>query len=37
MRKKPSSPYTELMEANKKISTEDGKHLDYVNSTTPYS
>lgn len=37
MRKKPNSPYTELMEANKKILTEDGKHLDSVNPTTPYS
>ncbi|CAK73584.1 unnamed protein product (macronuclear) [Paramecium tetraurelia] len=37
MRKKPSSPYAELIEANKKISQEDGKYLDYSNLPKPYS
>ncbi|CAD8089804.1 unnamed protein product [Paramecium sonneborni] len=37
MRKKPSSPYAELIEANKKILKEDGKYLDYQNLPMPYS
>ncbi|CAK92977.1 unnamed protein product (macronuclear) [Paramecium tetraurelia] len=37
MRKKPSSPYAELIEANKKILQEDGKYLDYSNLPKPYS
>ncbi|CAD8068849.1 unnamed protein product [Paramecium sonneborni] len=37
MRKKPSSPYAELIEANKKILKEDGKYLDYQNLPIPYS
>ncbi|CAD8154536.1 unnamed protein product [Paramecium pentaurelia] len=37
MRKKPSSPYAELIEANKKILQEDGKYLDYSNIPIPYS
>lgn len=37
MRKKPSSPYAELIEANKKILQEDGKYLDYSNIPKPYT
>lgn len=37
MRKKPNSPYTELMEANKRILQEDGKYLDYSNIPVPYT